>query len=365
MSAFSARVPRDPEDPRWAVAFSLHPRHPEEGGDSSDRDVGEAMRAFFNEYGFVVVKDVFSAAECDRTRHEIWSHLERDGQLKRDQPETWDKWPANTKPKYGMVSHTPVFSACALSNRQNANLFRAHAHLLGTEDLLCSQDRLGLMLPTKGVLCSDGTTQDMPRWKTAESLHVDLDPYRFYETKKQPAAIQRKLSGLRYSDTHDFITENNVPLHSTINGGLHLQTIINLSDNEEQDGGLQLVPRFHHQFEAWTASLKVPEGKDDADAGALSIYPFPQGHGLRPCRVPSREGSVVIWDARLAHGSRANNSAHARFVQFIKVFPRTNLPQQCTASANRSKALAAHVRRAQEEDPSFVLTDVGRRMFGL
>ena len=58
---------------------------------------------FFEEYGFVVIRDVLSKAECEATIDEIWSYIETGAfrgkptpvGIKRDDPSTWDDgWPS-------------------------------------------------------------------------------------------------------------------------------------------------------------------------------------------------------------------------------------------------------------------------------
>lgn len=58
---------------------------------------------FFEEYGFVVVRDVLDKAECEATIDDIWTYIafrkhpmfDDKHTIKRDDPNTWDNcWPS-------------------------------------------------------------------------------------------------------------------------------------------------------------------------------------------------------------------------------------------------------------------------------
>ncbi|CAJ1329084.1 unnamed protein product, partial [Effrenium voratum] len=68
-------LPRCPEDARYVQSFGL--------------DDAQAVD-FFQEYGFVVFRDVLDAQECEATVAEIWASLEeRTPGLRRQDRETW------------------------------------------------------------------------------------------------------------------------------------------------------------------------------------------------------------------------------------------------------------------------------------
>lgn len=73
-------VPRDSEG--YVKSFTL-----------SSVDCLEAAeaRAFFDQYGFVVIANVFTAAECLATIDDIWNVIEScAGKRIRDNEESWD-----------------------------------------------------------------------------------------------------------------------------------------------------------------------------------------------------------------------------------------------------------------------------------
>ncbi|XP_065197955.1 uncharacterized protein LOC135829475 [Sycon ciliatum] len=64
----------------------------------------------------------------------------------------------------------------------------------------------------------------------------------------------------------------------------------------------------------------------------------------QPQRVPMRAGSLLIWDQRVAHGSRPNNSTRARYVQFVKMFQSINLRSE--RAKNRGQLIKNKVELA-------------------
>lgn len=59
------QVPRDPDDERYAVSFDA----------AKPITDGDAAR-FFEDYGFVVVRNVFTNEECHNTRDAMWGIIE-------------------------------------------------------------------------------------------------------------------------------------------------------------------------------------------------------------------------------------------------------------------------------------------------
>lgn len=59
-------VPRDPVDHRYAISFDAEKT-------STDGDAA----IFFEEYGFVVIRNIFTNEECANTRDAMWSIIEK------------------------------------------------------------------------------------------------------------------------------------------------------------------------------------------------------------------------------------------------------------------------------------------------
>ncbi|KAL6070591.1 NADAR domain-containing protein [Balamuthia mandrillaris] len=231
-------LPREEDDPTYIRSFAL--------------EETEAIQQFYQRYGLVVIRDVFSSQECQDTVEDIFSLLEQGSKQRwqRSDPSTWGNWPSSGIEKYGMPSKAPVTTRVAFRNRQNAKLLQACSTLFTKDtELMISIDRYGLCRPTVGVPFGS-SLKDMPQWKTAPSLHLDVNPWAFLSETNHALP---KLSALEYGRhrLNDFIFENNQVHHSTSANGVHIQGVINLLDNREEDGGFHCVPGFLHCFEAW------------------------------------------------------------------------------------------------------------------
>lgn len=320
-------IPRDDDDYRYTKSFTV-----------GDMKSANAIN-FLNEYGFLVVSDVLSNMECDATLSEMFSCVENDEQnegFRRDDYSTWHNWSSIS---FGMLSRKPMFTQQLLYNRQNANVYKVFSTLIGSDDLRVNHDRCAIYRPSK-IVGSE--------YKTRESLHLDIDPWRFY---LDDMSVWKKVDSFRYDDdSGEFITENN---HVTISArGKQYQGIINLVDNVEEDGGFIIVPGFHNYFDKWLKN--VEKSCDDS-----CRYIF-KNNEFQSVRVTCRAGSMVIWDQRCAHGSKPNNSERMRCVQFIKMFDAKGM--------HEGRMVARRKRIMKEfEKGGFVkcVNDVGMKVFGL
>jgi len=77
-----------------------------------------------------------------------------------------------------------------------------------------------------------------------------------------------------------------------------------------------------------------------------------------------RAGSMVVWSQCLPHGSLPNMSDRFRSAQFLKMFPERLLGG---LDSDRAKARATVMNQKvkKAERLGFVLSDVGRQVFGL
>jgi ectoine hydroxylase-related dioxygenase (phytanoyl-CoA dioxygenase family) len=82
----------------------------------------------------------------------------------------------------------------------------------------------------------------------------------------------------------------------------------------------------------------------------------------RAIRVSMREGSFVLWDQRVVHGSSPNDSHNFRVAQFIKGFRRDKVGSG--RLKRRTSLIAKHLELAGEETKQ-VVTPLGRKLFGL
>ena len=87
--------------------------------------------------------------------------------------------------------------------------------------------------------------------------------------------------------------------------------------------------------------LRVPAGDPFKAAGQI---------------IPMRAGSMLVWDARLAHSNSCNDSSHMRMVQYIQMV-ETDDP--CFAPLLEDAA--GFLPPARE----FELTELGAKLYGL
>ena len=96
-----------------------------------------------------------------------------------------------------------------------------------------------------------------------------------------------------------------------------------------------------------------------AGAGSFKFGADDGVHRLKT-RVPMREGSYLIWDQRVAHGSAPNASDRPRMAQFVKGFLRRG------AGAARLKRRAARIEvELARAGTSGEVSALGARVFGL
>lgn len=116
-------VPRDEEDPHYVKAFS-----------PSGKDDAEILK-FFETYGFVVVRDVLSAQECQDTVANVFDMLEagvsswiclyisnllvQSKQFDRNDVATWSAWPSGGMEKVPAIGVQKI--PCLLT------LYRVHS----------------------------------------------------------------------------------------------------------------------------------------------------------------------------------------------------------------------------------------------
>ena len=383
----AVQLPMSVEDPEFVQSF----RHDD-----------PLASEFFDRFGFVVFEAVISAAECAATRQEVWSQLgSTHPGFKHDDASTWDR----TKPlppnisditshvfflseavslpmcvlpykhrtifgmlfklvklreimgaglsskTYGLPPQQAIFTPQLLGNRQNPAVVGALRHALRCEDVLVSHDRWCVYRPTRGH----------PEWKTRGNLHLDVQPWSYVGGETQ-------VEDLEYSELVDFITETNSVIRDS---GPHVQGVLNLLDNRDVDGGTHLVPCFHKHFDAWLDKLGGVEANTSEGGHHNWVVRRRQGGGsfkfcpsdpihTRARRIPMREGSLLIWNQEVVHGSVPNNSGTWRMAQFIKAFPST--PLTPGRALKRARAVHSLINKAGLLDR---VSPLGHSVFGL
>ena len=315
-------VPLDENDPRFIKNFSLLQ--------------SVEINQFFRTYGFVIIRDILTPEECERTIQDIWTYLPP---LTRDDPLSWNTWPKTGSERFGMPTYDVVTTQTALDNRLKLNTYKAFETVLSGREtplldvenderlkLFVSHDRYGTMRPSKDLFIN-GQVKNMPQWKTNYNVHLDMDPWKYFDLLSNELSLnvtKGVLTQLNYSKKSEFIRENNV-IHPMLNQSthLHVQGSIALQDNFEEDGGFVCVPGFHNYLHEWAVSTLGIKHRylDEENSTAYSIR-FSPNHPINKAhiRVSVPQGAAIIWDQRLPHGSGPNNSSNWRYVQYLKMF---------------------------------------------
>ncbi|CAF1568674.1 unnamed protein product [Rotaria magnacalcarata] len=313
-------------------------------------------RAFFEEYGFVVISNVFTPEQCNDTISDIWNVIESlVVQPVRNDKQLWTQelWSKTGILDEGIVGWESLWTRQILFNRQTPALHTAFASVLGTENLLVSHDRYGMFRPTK----------EHPERATATNLHLDMNPWLYID--KEDNSEQLEVPGeLNYDSDDDWITENNEPGCSKV-GELHVQGLVNLADNREEDGGFWLVPGFHKYLTQWADNhrhLRRFYGHYDQFIMIDRQY-IPKLYDAA-CHISSRAGSAILWDQRAIHGSRPNRSQSPRYAQFIKMFPADHSAMTLERAEKRRNVIIEKLQTVNI-NPEADLSSLGRRLFGL
>ena len=96
-----------------------------------------------------------------------------------------------------------------------------------------------------------------------------------------------------------------------------------------------------------------------AGAGSFKFGSNDGVHRLK-VRVPMREGSFLIWDQRVAHGSAPNASDRPRMAQFVKGFMRRG-----AGAARLARRGARNKVELARAGTSGEVSALGWRVFGL
>jgi hypothetical protein len=315
----------DTEDPRYIKSFVL-------------TDTDEYL-SFFERFGYVVIRDILTAEQCEETIADIWE-VARSDDPEADPNDITKPFEFTGIASEGILPFAPVFTEIAVRNRCNAGIFSVCKNILGDDDVLINHDRYGLFRPTKGVV-KDGKELNFPNYKTKLNVHLDMNPWNYIDKSKEGIDIM-KLDFLSYGNADDFIAENNICYsiyRSTEKEKLedidetelmkvsrhNIQGLINLADNLEEDGGFHLVPEFHKKYINWTLK-NVELGTQFSSASDFILLPKRLPLYNETIRITCRAGSIIIWSQLLPHGSRPNDSNRPRYAQFFKVFPRSKFP---------------------------------------
>jgi ectoine hydroxylase-related dioxygenase (phytanoyl-CoA dioxygenase family) len=216
--------------------------------------------SFWKQNGYVIIRNAVPQDNVKAVVDLIWEFTEMD----RDDPNSWyrpqhSEYGMQELNKSGMVE---LYNHQALwNNRQHPRIYGAFVDIWETENLWVTIDRVNLNPPAR---------ED---WDFQGFVHWDID------TAIRPLPFE-------------------------------VQGVLALVDVTTEQGGLQLVPGFHNQFEEW-AKTQPP----DRDTWKPDITAFE----LKA--IEMNAGDLVIWHSLLPHGTGRNNSTRPRLAQYISMFP--------------------------------------------
>ncbi len=270
--------------------------------------------AFWNENGYVIVRNVVPQENVDAVIDAIWQFMDMD----RDDPDTWYRPPQNENGtlalnQAGMVElyqHQSLWD-----NRQNPRVYGAFVDIWDTEKLWVTIDRVNLNAPARA-------DADFPGF-----VHWDVD------TSLRPLPV-------------------------------NVQGVLALVDVKAGEGGLQVVPGFHRILEDW---IKTQPADRDPRKPDISVYDL--------IGVEMNAGDLVIWNSLLPHGTSRNSSDKPRLAQYISMFPARPdddaLRQERISSWRERRPRVAHAfpgdpRRLEiEHGTTAKLSPLGEKLLGL
>jgi hypothetical protein len=283
----------------------------------------------FRENGVVAVTGVLTSDECADTLTDmglpegisVWD------------PASYDAMDSFVN-RFGVVGHKSLFTPTLLRNRCLPNVVKVYELLYGHGDLLAQHDRVAIMRPYYSASGIEQPKHDTPF--SYPGLHLDINVPAFISEDGSEREITTFLQHLTYADDRDFTSENNA---KHVSWGQHIQGVLNLIDNREEDGGFQCVPMRDCAawLREWGKSVtgpREPNGKFVFDAKTFGKL------GFVAERVPCPAGTLICFDAALPHGTQPNRSDRPRAIQFLRYIPRLSFPLD--TRTQRAAALARH-----------------------
>ncbi|MEZ4682290.1 MAG: phytanoyl-CoA dioxygenase family protein [Caldilineaceae bacterium] len=187
-----------------------------------DRLLTPEERAFWNENGYVIIRNAVPKENVDAVVDAIWDFLEVD----RNDPEAWYHAPVSRAGMLEMYHHQALWN-----NRQLPNIYQAFADIWGRDDLWVSFDRANMNPPARE-----------PDWDYEGMYHWDID------TSADPIPFM-------------------------------VQGVLYLADTPADGGGFQCTPGMHHHFAEWVKTQPADRHPRLPDPTGLDIQTIPGNAG--------------------------------------------------------------------------------------
>mmetsp|Transcript_9464 Transcript_9464/g.21652 ORF Transcript_9464/g.21652 Transcript_9464/m.21652 type:complete len:311 (+) Transcript_9464:30-962(+) len=266
----------------------------------------EAIGKFFQDYGFVVLRNVAPPEVIDQCEQEVFDAAGlTDAQLQALETVEWRQvFGSAYNMGKGFVGSKPATGPGSIAVRQQPGILAVYAHLFGNSRLYPTTDRFGLMRPTSVH----------PEWATETGfVHWDQNP----------------------TSEPDFA---------------RIQGVLCLSPHTPTSGGFHCVPGSHLWFKRYGEAKQCPAGSLIAVDCACVV----ENHLFR---IPCPRGSLIVWDSRTAHGNWPNQGTDEwRKVLYMSYF----VPDAFEAEMYRK-----HFNSLLNYNPLSrqVLTEAGKKLF--
>lgn len=191
-----------------------HRTYPIEGTDILEPVLSAADLAFWQENGYVVLRNAVSVEDCRAAELAIWDFLGMD-------PQNSETWYDRTHTFWVPLFQHPVLN----KNRAAPRIRKAFEQLWGTDDLWTTVDRSSLNRPERGGIDISGPSR----------LHWD------------------------------------VSLALPIPFGIH--GLLYLSDTSAEQGAFRCVPGFHRRIDQWMEELTPEQNPREQDLESLGPVP--------------------------------------------------------------------------------------------
>jgi len=265
--------------------------------------------AYFDEHGYVIVKDAVPQNHIDATIAAIQDFV---GGPER---ERWYDKPYTEGGMLAMYHHPAMWA-----NRQHPRVYGAFADILGNDELWVTFDRVCAKLPMH---------PDHPSWSSYDFMHWD-NPLK------------------------------SLPLERRVQG------VLCLTPGGPGRGGFQCIPGIHKTERLQAIKASQPDDWQPMRGDESGLI---KGKGVE---LETDPGDLVIWHIGTAHGNAPNPSSDVRYCQYILCTAANNADdekrqQRIHNFTNRTSGGFPEDPRHWEQEQALEtkLTPLGRKLVGL
>eukprot|EP01084_Bolivina_argentea_P189164 325393_1 len=287
----------------WNKIFEKYPIDKDNYGVAFEYNDEKTWLPLLRKYGFVVIGNILSAEECDKTVDGMFEDFnkrnKKDLRIDLNDYKTWDNkyWPA---PNRKFLSDCPAFHKQAFKNRFNKKIEYVFGKIFNTYKLNVTIDNWGLQRPLKTYNENNECIVNK-KWQYSLKPHWDYSPWLFVQ----------EMNKLKFDAGY--------------------QGIIALNDHNIETGCHRNLPGCVNFIAQWTKEHIYPY----SDKVKYNMYDENNMTYLRKSErpkkndpivqymqnIPMRKGDFVIWSWGSLHGNTENISDKWRFVQYVRMFP--------------------------------------------